>query len=86
MSVERKKRKVRSGRVISDACDKTITVKIERVVRHPLYGKVMRKRSKLKAHDEQNEANFGDVVEVMETRPLSKTKRWRLTKIIERAK
>ena len=86
MTVERNKRKVRSGRVTSDARDKTITIRIERLVRHPLYGKVIKKRSKLMVHDEQNEAHTGDLVEVMETRPLSKTKRWRLSQILERAK
>ena len=86
MTVERNKRKVRSGRVTSDARNKTITVRIERLVRHPLYGKVIKKRSKLMVHDEQNEANTGDLVEIMETRPLSKTKRWRLSQILERAK
>lgn len=86
MTIERNKRKVRSGRVTSDARDKTVTVKIERLVRHPLYGRVIKKRSKLMAHDEKNEAHVGDLVEVMETRPLSKTKRWRLKKILERAK
>ena len=86
MTVERNKRKVRSGRVTSDARNKTITVRIERLVRHPLYGKVIKKRSKLMVHDEQNEAHTGDLVEIMETRPLSKTKRWRLSEILERAK
>ncbi len=86
MTIERNKRKVRSGRVTSDVRDKTITVQIERLVRHPLYGKVVKRRSKLMAHDQQNEAHVGDIVEVMETRPLSKTKRWRLIKIVERAK
>ena len=86
MTIERNKRKARSGRVTSDARDKTITIKIERLVRHPLYGRVIKKRSKLMAHDEKNEAHIGDLVEVMETRPLSKTKRWRLVKVLERAK
>ena len=86
MTVERNKRKVRSGRVTSDARNKTITVRIERLVRHPLYGKVIKKRSKLMVHDEQNEAQTGDLVEIMETRPLSKTKRWRLSQILEHAK
>ena len=86
MTIERNKRKVRSGRVTSDARDKMITVKIERLVRHPLYGRVIKKKSKLMAHDAKNEVHIGDLVEVMETRPLSKTKRWRLTKILERAK
>ncbi len=86
MTIVRNNRKVRSGRVISDVRDKTITIKIERLVRHPLYGKVIKKRSKLVVHDENNEAHVGDIIEVMETRPLSKTKRWRLTRIIEQAK
>ena len=86
LKVERNKRKVRSGTVTSDARDKTITVKIVRLVRHSLYNRVIRKGTKLMAHDEQNDARIGDLVEVMETRPLSKTKRWRLTRIIERAK
>ena len=86
MTVERNMRKVRSGTVTSDARDKTITVLIERLVRHPVYGRVMKKRSKLTVHDENNEAHIGDIVELMETRPLSKTKRWRLASIIERAK
>ena len=74
------------GRVTSDARDKTITVTVDRTFRHPLYGRVVRSKKKLHVHDERNDAHFGDIVEVMETRPLSKTKRWRLTKIIERAK
>jgi small subunit ribosomal protein S17 len=86
MNTERAQRKVRSGRVTSDARDKTITVTIERLVRHPLYGRVVKMQKKLMAHDEQNEAHIGDLVEVMETRPLSKTKRWRLVKVVERAK
>jgi len=86
MTEDRNNRKVRTGRVTSDASDKTIGVTIERLVRHPLYGRVVRRKSKLMAHDEQNAAHVGDLVEVMETRPLSKTKRWRLTSIIERAK
>ncbi len=85
MTVERNKRKVRSGRVTSDARNKTITVRIERLVRHPLYGKVIKKRSKLMVHDEQNEAHMDDLVEIVETRPLSKTKRWRLSQILEQA-
>ena len=82
----RGKRKIRSGLVTSDARDKTITVTIERTFRHHLYGRVVKSKKKSMAHDEGNEAKIGDLVEVMETRPLSKTKRWRLTKIIERAK
>jgi small subunit ribosomal protein S17 len=79
-------RKVRQGYVTSDAREKTITVSIERVYRHPLYGRVMRSKKKLMVHDEKNDARVGDLVEVMETRPLSKTKRWRMTKVLERAK
>jgi small subunit ribosomal protein S17 len=86
MAEERSQRKVRSGRVTSDASDKTITVNISRSVRHPLYGRVVRKNKKLTVHDETNDARYGDLVEVMETRPLSKTKRWRLTRVLERAK
>lgn len=86
MTEERNNRKVRTGVVTSDSRDKTIAVTIERLVRHPLYGRVVRRKSRLVAHDEKNEAHIGDLVEVMETRPLSKTKRWRLVQIIERAK
>ena len=83
---ERGMRKMRVGTVVSAKSDKTITVLIERLVRHPLYGKVIKKNAKLMAHDENNEARIGDTVEVMETRPLSKMKRWRLSRMIERAK
>ncbi|MFC1512072.1 30S ribosomal protein S17 [Candidatus Latescibacterota bacterium] len=86
MTEQRNKRKVRTGMVTSDAGDKTIAVTIERRVRHPLYGRVILRKSKLIAHDEKNEAHVGDLVEVMEARPVSKTKRWRLVSIIERAK
>ncbi len=86
MSALRPERKVRIGRVTSDVRDKTVTVGVERSFRHPLYSRVVRKTKNLMAHDERNEAHIGDLVEVMETRPLSKTKRWRLVKIIERAK
>jgi small subunit ribosomal protein S17 len=86
MTQERGRRKVRTGMVTSDVRDKTITVTVERTVRHPLYGRVVRKRKKFMAHDEQNEAHVGDYVEITETRPLSKTKRWRLTRVLERAK
>ena len=85
-TVERNARKVREGIVVSDKMDKTITVAIEQRVKHALYGKVMTKTTKLKAHDEQNEAGIGDRVKVMETRPLSATKRWRLLEIVEKAK
>ncbi len=86
MTIERNKRKVRSGTVTSDSSDKTITLEIGRLVRHPIYNRVVRKRAKLMAHDEKNDAHIGDLVEVMETKPLSKKKRWRLSKIIKRAK
>ncbi|MBQ6830454.1 MAG: 30S ribosomal protein S17 [Clostridia bacterium] len=83
---ERNLRKVRTGMVVSDKMDKTIVVAIEDNVRHPLYKKIVKHTIKLKAHDENNECRVGDRVEVMETRPLSKDKRWRLTRIIEKAK
>jgi len=83
---ERGFRKVRVGEVISDKMDKTIVVKIEDSVKHPLYKKIIKRSIKLKAHDEANECGIGDRVEIMETRPLSKDKRWRLTRIIEKAK
>jgi small subunit ribosomal protein S17 len=79
-------RKVREGLVVSDKMDKTIVVEVEDRVKHPLYGKVMRRTSKLKAHDEQNTAGIGDRVLLMETRPLSATKRWRLVEVLEKAK
>ena len=84
--VERNYRKTRIGKVVSDKMDKTITVAIEDHVKHPLYGKIVKRTYKLKAHDENNECKMGDTVKVMETRPLSKDKRWRLVEIIERAK
>lgn len=83
---ERNDRKVRRGYVVSEAMDKTITVEIEQRSTHPLYGKVVRTTRKVKAHDEQNNAHVGDFVSIMETRPLSKTKNWRLLDIVERAK
>ena len=83
---ERNLRKVRTGKVTSNKMDKTIVVAIEEHVKHPLYNKVVKRTYKLKAHDENNECNIGDTVKVMETRPLSKTKRWRLVQIIEKAK
>ena len=79
-------RKTRVGRVISDKMDKTIVVAIEDNVKHPLYGKVIKRTVKFKAHDEKNECGIGDKVEIMETRPLSKDKNWRLVSIIEKAK
>lgn len=84
--MERNYRKTLVGKVISDKMDKTIVVAIEDSVKHPLYGKVVKRTVKVKAHDENNECKVGDRVRVMETRPLSKEKRWRLTEIIERAK
>ncbi len=83
---ERGRRKVREGFVVSDKMDKTVVVEVEDRVKHPLYGKVMRHTSKLKAHDEQNSCGIGDRVLLMETRPLSATKRWRVVEILEKAK
>ena len=83
---ERALRKTRVGKVVSDKIDKTIVVAIEDSVQHPLYKKVMKRTYKLKAHDEKNECGIGDRVRVMETRPLSKDKRWRVVEIIEKAK
>ncbi len=83
---ERNLRKTRTGVVVSDRMDKTIVVAVRDNVRHPLYKKIVKKTYKLKAHDEKNECRIGDTVKVMETRPLSKDKRWRLVEIIERAK
>ena len=83
---ERALRKTRVGKVVSDKMDKTIVVAAEEHVKHPLYGKIIKQTKKYKAHDENNECGVGDTVEVMETRPLSKTKRWRLVQIIEKAK
>jgi small subunit ribosomal protein S17 len=85
-AVERNSRKVREGLVVSDKMDKTVVVVVEDRVKHPLYGKVLRRTSKLKAHDEQNSCGIGDRVLLMETRPLSATKRWRVVEILERAK
>ncbi len=86
MSSERNLRKTRIGVVSSSAPEKTITVKVERKIMHPMYGKYMKKTSKFHAHDEINTAGVGDTVLIMETRPLSKTKRWRLVEVIEKAK
>ena len=83
---ERNLRKVRTGKVVSDKMDKTIVVAVVDNVKHPLYGKIVKRTYKLKAHDENNECHVGDRVKVMETRPLSKDKRWRLVEIIEKAK
>ncbi|WP_330641785.1 30S ribosomal protein S17 [Cuneatibacter sp. NSJ-177] len=84
--MERNLRKTRTGKVISNKMDKTIVVAIEDHVRHPLYGKIVKRTYKLKAHDEENTCAIGDTVRVMETRPLSKDKRWRLVEVVERAK
>lgn len=84
--MERSNRKTRIGRVVSDKMDKTIVVAVETKVRHPLYGKTVNRTTKFKAHDENNEANINDRVLIMETRPLSKDKRWRLVEIVEKAK
>ena len=84
--MERNLRKTRVGKVVSDKMDKTIVVAIEDNVKHPLYKKIVKRTYKLKAHDGNNECNIGDRVKVMETRPLSKDKKWRLVEIIERAK
>lgn len=83
---ERALRKTRTGKVISDKMDKTVVVAIETRVKHPLYGKMMKRTLKVKAHDENNECGIGDTVRVMETRPLSKDKRWRVAEIVEKAK
>ena len=83
---ERARRKVREGLVVSDKMDKTVVVSVEDRVKHALYGKVLRRTSKLKAHDETNECGIGDRVLIMETRPLSATKRWRVVQVVEKAK
>ncbi len=83
---ERNLRKTRTGKVVSDKMDKTIVVAVENHVKHPLYKKIVKKTYKLKAHDENNECRIGDTVKVMETRPLSKDKRWRLVEVMEKAK
>ena len=84
--MERANRKTKIGRVVSDKMEKTIVVAVETKVRHPLYGKTMNRTTKFKAHDENNEANVNDRVLIMETRPLSKDKRWRLVEVVEKAK
>ena len=86
MTDERNRRKTRVGKVVSDRMDKTIVVSIERLVKHPQYGRYVRRRSKFKVHDEKNECRMGDTVRFMETRPISKDKRWRFVEIVERAK
>lgn len=86
MKVIRGKRKTRVGEVVSDKMDKTITVAVKRRIKHPVYGKYISRTSKLMAHDDKNECHAGDTVKVMETRPLSRNKRWRLVEIIEKRK
>ena len=83
---ERNLRKIRTGVVSSNKMDKTITVVVERKVKHPIYGKFVKKSTKFHAHDEKNECSIGDTVRIMETRPLSKTKRWRLVEVVEKVK
>jgi small subunit ribosomal protein S17 len=86
MTSERTRRKVRTGVVVSEGMDKTVLVRIDRNVRHALYAKTVKRSSKLAAHDEANDAHVGDTVRIMETRPISKSKRWRVVEIVERAK
>ena len=85
-AVERNLRKTRTGVVSSNKMEKTITVKVERKIKHPLYGKFLKKTTSFHAHDEKNECSIGDIVKIMETRPMSKTKRWRLVEIVEKVK
>jgi small subunit ribosomal protein S17 len=85
-AMNRASRKTRVGVVVSDKMDKTVVVSIERRVQHPVYGKMVRRTKRLKAHDERNDAKTGDTVRIMETRPLSKDKRWRLVEIVDRAR
>jgi small subunit ribosomal protein S17 len=84
--LERGSRKTRVGTVVSDKMDKTVVVDVSRTTRHPLYGKILRRSKKYKAHDETNQCRMGDKVKIMETRPLSKDKRWRVTEVLEKAK
>ena len=85
-SVERNARRVMTGTVVSDKMDKTVVVAVVRSVKHPLYGKIVKRTSKFKVHDDKNECRVGDKVKIMETRPLSKEKRWRLVEVLEKAK
>ena len=85
-TADRGRRKIRVGVVVSDSMDQTVVVRIASQVRHPLYGKIVRRSTKLKAHDEEAGAHVGDTVRIMETRPLSKTKRWRVVEVLDRAK
>ena len=84
--MERSRRKVRSGRVVSDKMDKTVVVAIDTLVRHPLYGRIVRRTTKFKAHDDSNACGVGDKVEIMEVRRLSRDKRWRVSRVVEKAK
>lgn len=86
MTVERNERKTRIGKVVSDKMEKTVVVAVERLVQHPIYGKSVKQTDRFKAHDENNDSHTGDTVKIMETRPLSKDKRWRVVEILERAK
>lgn len=86
VATERGRRKVRMGRVVSDRMEKTVVVAIERLVKHPVYERYVRRRTKFKVHDEKNECRVGDIIRFMETRPLSKDKRWRFLEFVERAK
>lgn len=86
MEEARSRRKVRSGRVISDKMEQTVIVAVESRIRHALYGRIMRRTKKFKAHDESNEIGMGDLVEIMETRPISREKRWRVVRVVEKAK
>ncbi len=85
-TLQRGRRKVRIGKVVGDRMEKTIVVQIERLVKHPVYGRYVRRRSKFKVHDEKNECRIGDTIRFVETRPLSKDKRWRFVEFVERAK
>jgi small subunit ribosomal protein S17 len=85
-TTDRNRRKVRMGKVVSDRMDKTAVVSIERLVKHPTYGRYVRRRTKFKVHDEKNECRVGDIIRFMETRPMSKDKRWRFVGFVERAK
>lgn len=86
MGVTRTTRKVRTGRVVSDKMDKTVVVAVESTIRHPLYGRIIRRTKKYKAHDEASTAHIGDLVEIMESRPMSREKRWRVSRVVEKAK
>lgn len=85
MSTESKKQRSQTGRVVSNKMDKTVTVRLERLIKHPLYGKYIRRSSKVHAHDENNECNEGDTVRISQTRPISKNKSWQVDEIVERA-